>query len=37
MCVFVCVAVQRLKEQAKKDVAAKIAPYQQIIESYGHR
>merc|ERR1712062_96182 len=27
----------KLREQAKKDVAAKIAPYQKIIEGYGFR
>merc|ERR1712062_806876 len=30
-------AENQLREQAKKDVAAKIAPYQKIIESYGYR
>ena len=28
---------QKLREQAMKDVAKRIAPYQQVIEGYGYR
>ena len=31
------ISFQKLREQAMKDVAKRIAPYQQVIEGYGYR